>query len=561
MQNKYKIGIIIKSLVMNKFEKEVIEKLNSSNLNIDLIAIFEEMPRVPLSQILIRKFKQHGFKRFIELLIFKIIFIIEKFLLSFLYKDLNNLNNNFFVDKGVFKKIIKVKPTFSKNKIISNYTEDDKNIILNENLDLIIRGNVYEIFGQNKLNISRLGVVSFHHGDPSWNRGGPPGFWETVKNKPSSGFIIQILNENLDNGKIIFQGEFATKEFYTLNLLNLLSESNIYLTYIVEKILINENIRILKNETKKEIEILKSPNFYYIFKYIFEKIKTTSKLIYKRFIEKKTQRWEVCYSRDNFDKFNFNNFKKIKNPKGRYFADPFILKKDNFFYVFVEDYEKKEKKASISIIKIDSSDKIEIFEKVIEEEFHLSYPYIFEYERKLYLIPETVSNESLRLYECIKFPYKWKYCYDLIQNIKCVDTNIIKIGDIYWLITTRSFNKDFSSQLYIYYSDSPISQKWKSLDNNPVFFDIENGRNGGIIKLQDKFVRVSQSYGYNYLNDIQYGHHINLNIIEHLDLKNIKQKFIRTVYPDIWNKEILGIHHMCSTDDFTVFDRNFYDKY
>ena len=190
-------------------------------------------------------------------------------------------------------------------------------------------------------------MVSFHHGDPSWNRGGPPGFWETVKNKPSSGFIIQILNENLDNGKIIFRGEFATKEFYTLNLLNLLSESNIYLTYIVEKILINEDIRILKNETKNEIEILKSPNFYYIFKYIFEKIKTTSKLIYKRFIEKKTQRWEVCYSRNNFEKFNFNNFKKIKNPKGRYFADPFILKKDNFFMFLLKIMKKIKKSFNI----------------------------------------------------------------------------------------------------------------------------------------------------------------------------------------------------------------------
>ena len=37
MQNKYKIGIIIKSFVMNKFEKEVIEDLNLNSVLVDKI--------------------------------------------------------------------------------------------------------------------------------------------------------------------------------------------------------------------------------------------------------------------------------------------------------------------------------------------------------------------------------------------------------------------------------------------------------------------------------------------------------------------------------------------
>ena len=67
------------------------------------------------------------------------------------------------------------------------------------------------------LTSSRYGVLSIHHGNNNINRGGPPGFWEVYSKNPSSGCTIQILNEELDGGRILFRGLFRTKPFYVWN--------------------------------------------------------------------------------------------------------------------------------------------------------------------------------------------------------------------------------------------------------------------------------------------------------------------------------------------------------
>ena len=54
---------------------------------------------------------------------------------------------------------------------------------------------------------------------------------------------------------------------------------------------------------------------------------------------------------------------------------------------------------------------------MIEEDFHLSYPFIFEYKEEVYIIPDSCNNRSIRLYKAIEFPMKWEYQYDLLKNI------------------------------------------------------------------------------------------------------------------------------------------------
>ena len=236
---KFKVGIIIQSLNMNKFEKEIIDELNQDK-TIDLIAILEKGGKNNLLKKIAISFRKNSIVRNLEILFFKIIFFIEKFLLSFFFQNLKELNNNYIVNKTSFKKIIYVAPIYSKNGLSSEYSENDYNKIINEKLDIAVRGNVHSIFKNNKLKISKLGIISFHHGDNTWNKGGPPGFWETYLNKPSTGFIIQLLNDKLDDGDVLFRGEFATKRLFTLNKYNLFRESNLNLIKIIKKTLLNE---------------------------------------------------------------------------------------------------------------------------------------------------------------------------------------------------------------------------------------------------------------------------------------------------------------------------------
>ena len=77
--------------------------------------------------------------------------------------------------------------------------------------------------------MAEFGIISFHHGDNRVNRGGPSGFWEVFFNQPSSGFIIQQLTENLDNGNILLRGNIITSNLWLLNNAFLIEKSQYFM--------------------------------------------------------------------------------------------------------------------------------------------------------------------------------------------------------------------------------------------------------------------------------------------------------------------------------------------
>lgn len=555
--SKFKVGVLIQSFRMNKFEKEIIDFLDLEP-QIELYAILEKKKINNFSDKIYYAFKKNSIIRNIEILFFKIIINFEKIILKITNKHLEELEDNYFVKKNQFNEILYVEPIYSKKGVFSEYSSSDFNIIKDKKLDFVVRINASEIFQNNKLNISKLGILSFHHGDNSWNRGGPPGFWEVFLNKPQTGFIIQYLSKKLDNGKILSKGEFFTKRLFILNKYNLYKESNSYLIKVIKEILSNKNFLRINNLSNNS-KVYKIPNFLVTIRYIFKKFFLYFKLLNKSYLQNKKQRWFVSYSRHNFDKINMKDLISINNLSGRYFADPFVVDFKEKNYIFVEDYSYKDKKGSISVIEIDKNDNQKIFEKIIEEPFHMSFPFVFQYNGIFYMVPETFESNSLKLYKCLNFPDKWVFCYDLISNIKCVDNIIFKKNKIYYLINTGSYQDDFTSQLNIYYSKSPISNKWKKHKLNPVYFSSERGRNGGFISQYNNLIRVAQNNGINYLGDNQYGQEMSLNNIKDISPDSFKEEFIKKIKPT-FKENILGTHHMSGIENFTVFDYCKYDK-
>ena len=55
--------------------------------------------------------------------------------------------------------------------------------------------------------------------------------------------------------------------------------------------------------------------------------------------------------------------------------------------------------------------------KVIKENFHLSFPFIFKFNNNFYMCPETKEKKEIRIYKCKNFPNQWEFCKTLIDNI------------------------------------------------------------------------------------------------------------------------------------------------
>ena len=83
---------------------------------------------------------------------------------------------------------------------------------------------------------------------------------------------------------------------------------------------------------------------------------------------------------------------------------------------------------------------------------HFSYPFIFQFKRKYYLIPESYQSKNLKVYVSTKFPYEWKLHKIVFKNTIIGDPTILYYKKNLWLFINKASEpyQDLSSELYIY---------------------------------------------------------------------------------------------------------------
>ena len=57
----------------------------------------------------------------------------------------------------------------------------------------------------------------------------------------------------------------------------------------------------------------------------------------------------------------------------------------------------------ISVIKINNEGEISTPTPVLNKDYHLAYPFLFEDNNDYYLIPESAENNKISLYKCVSF--------------------------------------------------------------------------------------------------------------------------------------------------------------
>ena len=85
--SKFKIGVLLQSFKMNKFEKEIIDQLNLDK-NIELFAILERKKNDNFFNKISFAVKKNLFLIILEIFFFIFIFFIEKFLLNLVFENL-----------------------------------------------------------------------------------------------------------------------------------------------------------------------------------------------------------------------------------------------------------------------------------------------------------------------------------------------------------------------------------------------------------------------------------------------------------------------------------------
>jgi len=122
-------------------------------------------------------------------------------------------------------------------------------------------------------------------------------------------------------------------------------------------------------------------------------------------VEKQTGSWSVGYAfADNLEALvdkaglNFIDSTSVLNPVSLDFlADPFLYTDSSGFYIFVEYITTGHGNIACFYAPPGESPKFEFKGIVLDETFHLSYPQVFRYNSKFYMLPETQGGGAYSL--------------------------------------------------------------------------------------------------------------------------------------------------------------------
>jgi hypothetical protein len=117
-------------------------------------------------------------------------------------------------------------------------------------------------------------------------------------------------------------------------------------------------------------------------------------------------------------------------------AHPFMVIKDNRYYVFFTAKDLKTDKGGIALAESSDAVKWKFRLTVIREPFVQSYPYVFEWRNEYYLIPEAHTETSLRLYKATAFPDEWKCVGNLFEGEHFRSPTLGHYKDLWWLFTS-----------------------------------------------------------------------------------------------------------------------------
>jgi hypothetical protein len=162
---------------------------------------------------------------------------------------------------------------------------------------------------------------------------------------------------------------------------------------------------------------------------------------YYRIAVREKKRDNDFFLSDNSFSFTVLDFKTSDR---FWMADPFLFEKDGVTYLFYEMFDFIKWKGVIAYSILHDVDKVSNPKIIIEEPYHLSFPFIYENDNEIFIMPETCANGDVHLYKAISFPDIWEKDVTIIQSVFVCDTIRIKDKyDTYFMASCMSKNPTF----------------------------------------------------------------------------------------------------------------------
>lgn len=407
---------------------------------------------------------------------------------------------------------------------------------------------------------ARYGLWYIAFGSDNSRNYGQVAFWEVMNDNRETGIALLAKLAGTPEIITVCNGTTAIVPYSVKNTLNIIGwKSSSFLNYRIKE-LSKTGADLFFSKYKKSAEKVWNAGSINSFNYpgnlklsgLF--LRNAYRYLWNK-ISKQSgkKKFTLLYSRQEFQLsgIDFSSFIPVKLPRGTFWADPFVIEKEQKTYIFFEEFFFKKNKAHISVLELGKDGLCSAPVAVLDKPYHLSYPFIFESGSILYMIPETSNNKTVELYKCTEFPLKWEFVQNLMENIICNDSTLIYHGGKWWLFGTGQNHPSTSTndQLFLYYSDSFMSSDWTPHPQNPVVTIISNCRPAGrIFQSGDKLYRPAQNN-----SSAQYGYAVKINEIEILNEMEYQEREVFEIVPGKGNK-YSAVHTLNFIDNLIVID-------
>jgi len=175
---------------------------------------------------------------------------------------------------------------------------------------------------------------------------------------------------------------------------------------------------------------------------------------------------------------------------------------------------------------------------------------IIEDGGRVFMIPESKENQTIELYECLEFPYEWKFCMNLMSNVRATDATPIWYEGKWWMfaVIAEVTGSQCREELYLYHSEKLLSDQWTPHPLNPVISDARSARPAGKVFLNNgKLIRPSQDCSY------VYGYGLVFNEIRVLTEADYCEVKISSITPER-ESGVSGVHSYSREGSLTVID-------
>lgn len=224
----------------------------------------------------------------------------------------------------------------------------------------------------------------------------------------------------------------------------------------------------------------------------------------------------------------------MPQPWSQYRADPFLWPWQGQLWVFFEEFEYLKNKGRLAACRLDGSD----YAVVLEQPYHLSYPFLLEYQKRLYMVPESCANQTVDLYECVDFPQRWRKVCTLIEGLDGADATLLWENERWWMFVSVRPESGGQRHLEIYSRTELIGGDWIAhpINSQRLYSQLWNqsGRSGGSFFRRDQaWIRPAQ------FSPDYYGQGLSFRRLQTLNLEHFEE--LGVDLPDLpWRQN----HHL-----------------